>query len=73
MKSSEAVESFVEEPHDAVVGPNLGVIVNLTDRRSASARRATGEAVCWGANTNGQLGDDGVSGFWSSTPVGPLL
>ncbi len=38
---SEAVESFVDEPHDAVVGPNLGVIVNLTDRRATPAREAT--------------------------------
>jgi len=38
---SEAVRSFVEEPHDAVVGANQGKIVNLTDRRSRLAREAT--------------------------------
>ncbi len=38
---SEAVSSFVEEPHAAVVGLSQGTIVNLTDRRSASARDAS--------------------------------
>ncbi len=38
---SEAVRSFVEEPHDAVVGRNIGTITNLTDRRSAPARSST--------------------------------
>jgi len=38
---SESVSSFVEEPHDAVVGPPQGTIVNLTDRRSAHARTAS--------------------------------
>jgi len=38
---SEAVRSFVEEPHDAVVGPPQGTIVNLTDQRAATARDAT--------------------------------
>ena len=37
---SESVSSFVEEPHDAVVGPPQGQIINLTDRRAASAREA---------------------------------
>lgn len=40
---SEAVTSFVEEPHDAVVGPPQGSIVNLTDRRAAEARDTTVE------------------------------
>ncbi len=38
---SESVSSFVEEPHEAVVGQNQGIIVNLTDRRAAEAREAT--------------------------------
>ena len=38
---SEGLSSFVEEPHDAVVGIGQGKIVNLTDRRSSSAREAT--------------------------------
>lgn len=40
---SEAVTSFVEEPHDAVVGPSQGSIVNLTDRRAAEARNTSVE------------------------------
>jgi len=42
---SEAVKSFVEEPHDAVIGPNKGTILNLTDRRSSAARGATEQMV----------------------------
>jgi len=42
---SEAVSSFVDEPHDAVIGPNQGTILNLTDRRSSDARAATGQMV----------------------------
>lgn len=38
---SEAIDSFVDEPHDAVVGPNQGQIVNLTDHRASLARDAT--------------------------------
>lgn len=38
---SAEVQSFVEEPHEAVIGPNRGTIVNLTDRRSAGARETT--------------------------------
>lgn len=37
---SEAVTSFVEEPHSAIDGPPQGDIVNLTDRRAAPARTA---------------------------------
>ena len=32
------LKSFVEEPHSAVVGENRGVILNLTDKKAASAR-----------------------------------
>jgi hypothetical protein len=42
---SDSVRSFVEEPHAAVVGPNQGVIVNLTDRRAAAARKAAIDLV----------------------------
>lgn len=35
---SERVESFVEEPHQAIEGPARGTIVNLTDRRAARSR-----------------------------------
>jgi hypothetical protein len=35
---SENLESFVEEPHSAIDGPNRGTIVNLTDHRAADAR-----------------------------------
>jgi hypothetical protein len=35
---SRAVKSFVDEPHDALVGPNQGKIINLTDRRANDAR-----------------------------------
>lgn len=38
---SEGLASFVEEPHDAVVGVGKGPIVNLTDRRSCAARQVS--------------------------------
>jgi hypothetical protein len=37
---SEAVTSFVEEPHSAIDGPHQGEIVNLTDRRASRSRVA---------------------------------
>jgi hypothetical protein len=37
---SEAVTSFVDEPHSAIDGPHQGEIVNLTDRRAGRARVA---------------------------------
>lgn len=42
---SRSVRSFVEEPHEAVIGPPKGMIINMTDRRAASARKATVEWV----------------------------
>ena len=42
---SHSVASFVDEPHDAVVGPHQGVIVNLTDHRAEKARSAAVELV----------------------------
>lgn len=35
---SQGLESFVDQPHAAIDGPNQGLIVNLTDRRAAAAR-----------------------------------
>jgi hypothetical protein len=35
---SEGLDSFVEQPHAAIDGPNQGVIVNLTDQRAAASR-----------------------------------
>ena len=37
---SEGLQSFVDEPHAAIEGPSQGEIVNLTDRRAATSRRA---------------------------------
>ena len=37
---SEAIRSFVEEPHSAIDGPRQGDIINLTDRHAAPARGA---------------------------------
>ena len=37
---SQAVKSFVEEPHSAIDGRPQGEIVNLSDRRAAPSRRA---------------------------------
>jgi len=37
---SEAVISFVDEPHSAIDGPGQGNIINLTDRRAVSSRSA---------------------------------
>lgn len=42
---SASVRSFVEEPHEAVVGPHQGEIINLTDRRSEAARSAALDLV----------------------------
>nr|WP_294792991.1 DUF763 domain-containing protein [uncultured Mucilaginibacter sp.] len=35
---SEQLSSFVEEPHSAVCGPNLGYILNMTDKLAAPSR-----------------------------------
>ncbi|MET0528995.1 MAG: DUF763 domain-containing protein [Microvirga sp.] len=37
---SEGLESFVDEPHAAIEGPDQGEIVNLTDKRAEASRRA---------------------------------
>jgi hypothetical protein len=36
---SEGLQSFVDQPHAAIDGPNQGLIVNLTDRRAEDSRR----------------------------------
>ncbi|MBN2671871.1 MAG: DUF763 domain-containing protein, partial [Deltaproteobacteria bacterium] len=48
---SESIRSFVEEPHDAVVGYNSGKIINFTDRRSRNARKASVEMTSEPAET----------------------
>lgn len=35
---SEDLRAFVEEPHSAIIGKNVGSILNLTDKRASSAR-----------------------------------
>jgi hypothetical protein len=35
---SQGLQSFVEEPHAAIDGPDQGEIINLTDRRAAASR-----------------------------------
>jgi hypothetical protein len=37
---SEALTSFVDEPHAAIDGPNQGCIINLTDRRAETSRKS---------------------------------
>jgi hypothetical protein len=42
---SEGLQSFVDEPHEAILGRPVGEIVNLADRRAAQARSAQIELV----------------------------
>jgi hypothetical protein len=42
---SEGLQSFVDQPHAAVEGPDQGEIVNLTDHRAADARACEVELV----------------------------
>jgi len=51
---SDGLNSFVEEPHAAIDGPQQGVIVNLTDRRAAPSRERQLELL-------GGLGPDGIT------------
>ena len=51
---SEGLQSFVEEPHKAIEGIHQGEIVNLTDRRAESSRRAQLELL-------DSLGPDGLA------------
>lgn len=48
---SEAVTSFVDEPHAAIDGQPGGAIVNLTDRGAAAARRAQVQLVAGGPDS----------------------
>lgn len=38
---SEGLQSFVDSPHAAIEGPNVGAFVNLADRRAAASRAAS--------------------------------
>src|SRR6202046_4049596 len=51
---SEGLQSFVEEPHNAIAGIHQGEIVNLTDRRADVSRRAQLELL-------DSLGPDGLA------------
>ena len=51
---SEALQSFVEEPHAAIDGSSQGEIVNLTDRRAEASRRTQLEVLS-------SLGPDGIA------------
>src|SRR5271156_5742087 len=51
---SEGLQSFVEEPHNAIDGVHQGEIVNLTDRRADASRRAQLELL-------DSLGPDGLA------------
>jgi hypothetical protein len=52
---SKTVTSFVNEPHEAVVGPNVGEIVNFTDHRAAAARKTSLDLV--GAGPDAVIGE----------------
>ncbi|MCK1637402.1 DUF763 domain-containing protein [Bradyrhizobium sp. 157] len=51
---SEQLESFVDEPHSAIDGPQQGEIVNLTDHRAGRSRAAQLELLS-------ELGPDGIA------------
>ncbi|WOH49681.1 DUF763 domain-containing protein [Bradyrhizobium sp. sBnM-33] len=51
---SEQLESFVDEPHSAIDGPQQGEIVNLTDHRAGRSRAAQLELLR-------ELGPDGIA------------
>jgi uncharacterized protein len=65
---SESVSSFVDAPHDAMVGANQGIIVNLTDRRAAKARDA---AVTLAAEGPDQVAREFVSALKTRCLVMP--
>ena len=50
---SEGLQSFVDAPHAAIDGVELGVIVNLTDRRAEASRQRQLDVL-------GELGPDGI-------------
>jgi uncharacterized protein len=51
---SEGLKNFVDEPHAAIEGQSQGTIVNLTDRRAQTSRRAQLELLS-------SLGPDGIA------------
>src|SRR6185295_7337678 len=51
---SEALRSFVDEPHSAIDGPTQGEIINLTDHRAERSRSAQLDLL-------GALGPDGIA------------
>jgi uncharacterized protein len=50
---SVGLESFVEEPHSAIEGPEQGEVINLTDRKAAASRQGQLELL-------GDLGPDKI-------------
>ena len=66
---SEGLTSFVEAPHAAIEGAGQGHIVNLTDRRAASAREAQTRRFC---ATRGPTGSSAeVAALDGRTPPPP--
>jgi uncharacterized protein len=63
---SEALSSFVEEPHSAIDGPGQGSIINLTDRRAAHSRGAQLELI-W------DLGPDRIIQEYAALTAAPAL
>jgi uncharacterized protein len=51
---SEGLKNFVDEPHAAIEGRSQGTIINLTDRRAQTSRRAQLELLS-------SLGPDGIA------------
>jgi hypothetical protein len=63
---SEGLQSFVEEPHNAIDGPQQGTIVNLTDKRAAPARNAQLDLL-------GSLGPDRIVEAYQRLTEKPAL
>jgi uncharacterized protein len=61
---SEGLESFVDAPHAAIEGANLGRIVNLTDRGAGPSRARQVQLL-------EALGPDGVAGHYSRIGAAP--
>jgi hypothetical protein len=51
---SESLRSFVDEPHSAIDGPRQGEIINLTDHRAETSRKAQLDLLA-------ALGPDGIT------------
>ncbi len=52
-----------------VIGPTSGVAAIATGSDHACARTTAGSVLCWGANSYGQLGDNGACGALCYAPV----